>query len=601
MTTKILNRRQARWAQELSSYDFKIIYRKGSSNGKPDALSRRSEYRPEEGGNLGEFVDTVLKPYHIDLESIKDRFVASVQRLAALPSIKFTEDLLDQVREAAAKDLNYQAEIVRAQSSKRLQSISYEDGVLYWKNRLWLPDCDELKHTIVSGEHDTRVAGHFGQGRTLELVSRNFFWPAMDDWVAKYVNECLSCQKNKSARHKGYGLLSPLELPLAPWTSISWDFITGLPSAGEEGYTSVWVVVDRFTKMAHFIPLRNHKAGAKELAPIFAKEVWRLHGLPREVISDRDSRFTSDFWQSLMQLLDIRTKMSTAFRPQTDGQTERMNQVLEAYIRAFCSYDQGNWAELLAYAEFAYNNSVASATGVSPFYANYGYHPRSIWGIESEPRKTTSKNYVDWIQQVHTQCREELTQVRERMGKYYDKRRQEAPPFKVGDLVLLDLRNIKTRRPTKKFDHKRQGPFKIVKVISRSAYKLELPKRWRIHDSFHASLLEPYRKPSLAGRDDPTPEQVLEEVGEVEPEGEHSDEYTPKAIRDIIKVGTAIKYLVEWNDFPDTKDWTLEPRQHVEGCPELIWDYWKDNRDKPVHERFLTWGKRNDPTFMDED
>ena len=187
------------------------------------------------------------------------------------------------------------------------------------------------------------------------------------------------------------------------------------------------------------------------------------------------------------------------------------------------------------------------------------------------------------------------------MGKYYDKRRQESPPFKVGDLVLLDLRNIKTRRPTRKFDHKRQGPFKIIKVVSRSAYRLELPKRWRIHDSFHVSLLEPYRKPSLAGRDDPSPEQALEEVGEVEPEGEYSDEYAPKAIRDIIKVGTSIKYLVEWKDFPDTKDWTLEPRQHVEGCPELIWEFWKAHRDKLVHERFLTWGKRNDPTFMDED
>ena len=295
MTTKILNRRQARWAQELAAYNFKIVYRKGSSNGKADALSRRSEYRPEGGGSDDENLRTVLKPEQIDLESIKKRFIASSRKLAALPKIKFDEDLLHEVRKAAAKDKEYQAEMEITQGAKRPGTHSVEDGVLYWKNRLWLPDDDGLKQWIVSGEHDTRVAGHFGQARTLELVSRNFFWPFFESWIARYIKECLSCQKDKATHHKSYGLLSPLETPYAPWTSISWDFITGLPESGDEKYCSVWVVVDRFTKMAHFIPPQSNKLGAKELARIFAKEVWRLHGLPREVVSDRDSRFTSNF------------------------------------------------------------------------------------------------------------------------------------------------------------------------------------------------------------------------------------------------------------------------------------------------------------------
>jgi transposase InsO family protein len=597
MTTKILNRRQARWAQELAAYNFKIVYRKGSSNGKADALSRRSEYRPEGGGSDDENLRTVLKPEQIDLESIKKRFIASSRKLAALPKIKFDEDLLHEVRKAAAKDKEYQAEMKIAQGAKRPGTHSVEDGVLYWKNRLWLPDDDGLKQWIVSGEHDTRVAGHFGQARTLELVSRNFFWPFMESWIARYIKECLSCQKDKATRHKSYGLLSPLETPYAPWTSISWDFITGLPESGDEKYCSVWVVVDRFTKMAHFIPLQSNKLGAKELARIFAKEVWRLHGLPREVVSDRDSRFTSNFWQSLMEMLGIQTKMSTAFRPQTDGQTERMNQVLEAYIRTFCNYDMSNWSELLPYAEFAYNNSEASATGFSPFYANFGYNPRSAWGLEAEPKNPTATNYIKWIQEVHNSCKDSLITARERMGKYYDKRRQEAPPFKVGDLVLLDMRNIKKRRPAKKFDHKREGPFKIIKVISPTAYRLELPKRWKIHNAFHVSLLEPYHKPSLPDREDPTPTQVLEEIGEVEPEEEAEDGYTPKAVRDIIKNGSTIKYLIEWEEYLEIKDWTLEARQNVEGCPALIWDFWKNNQEKPIHDRFKTWGKRNDPLY----
>jgi len=300
-----------------------------------------------------------------------------------------------------------------------------------------------------------------------------------------------------------------------------------------------------------------------------------------------------------MELLNVRMRMSTAFQLQTHGQTERMNQVLEAYVCSFCDYDQSNWSELLAYAEFAYNNSVSATTGISPFYANYGYHPRSIWGIEVTAKNLTSRNYVGWIKEVHDHCREALDKARERMGKYYDRRRNEAPPFKVGDWVLLDLRNVKSRCPTKKFDHKFEGPFKVIKAVSRFAFRLELPKRWRIHNVFHILLLEPYRRPTIPGREDPTPEQVVEEVGEVEPEGEVSDDYAPKAIRDIVKLGRSVKYLVEWEGFPDTKDWTLKPYQHVVGCPELVWTYWKEHQDKPIHERFRSWGRKNDPSFME--
>jgi hypothetical protein len=298
-----------------------------------------------------------------------------------------------------------------------------------------------------------------------------------------------------------------------------------------------------------------------------------------------------------MEMLDIRTKLSTAFHPQTDGQTERMNQVLEAYIRAFCDSDQLNWPDLLPYAEFAYNNSVASATGFSPFYANYGYHPRSLWGIEKEPENPTATNYIAWVKSVHSNCLQALQSTRDRMAKYYDRKRHQSPPFKFGDLVLLNLRNVKTRTPSKKLDHKYQGPFKIIKVLSPTAYRLELPARWKIHNVFHVSLLEPYHQPSLPDRLAPTPQQVLEEVGDIEPEGEISDEYTPCAIQDIVKVGRSIKYLVEWEGYPAVKDYTLEPWQHVVGCPALVWDYWKNNQSKPVHDRFKSWGKRNDPTF----
>ena len=197
----------------------------------------------------------------------------------------------------------------------------------------------------------------------------------MDLDIEKYIQACPDCQRDKSWRHRRYELLSPLELPYAPWQSIAMDFITDLPRSNN--CTELWVVVDRFSKMAHFIPLEQDKKNAEDLARIFAREVCRLHGLPRDIVSDRDSRFTSHTWKDFLSVTGIRPRMSTAFHPQTDGQTERVNQVLEAYLRPYINQEQEDWVDLLPIAEHAYNNLVTSATGMTPFYANYGRHPES--------------------------------------------------------------------------------------------------------------------------------------------------------------------------------------------------------------------------------
>ena len=166
----------------------------------------------------------------------------------------------------------------------------------------------------------------------IEFVTRNFYWERLTDWINDYVRSCDECQDNKSPRHAKYGLLQPLEVPYAAWTSISTEFITQLPES--QGCTQIMVVVDRFTKMAHFIDLGTD-ATAEDVAGTFLREVWRLHGLPSEVISDMDAKFSGKFWESLCKSLGISRRMSTAYHPQTDGQTERTNQVLEGYLRNF--------------------------------------------------------------------------------------------------------------------------------------------------------------------------------------------------------------------------------------------------------------------------
>src|SRR5690606_8150880 len=370
-TTKVLNRRQARWAIKLSSFDFKIIYRPGTQNTRADALSRCSEFAPKEGDTqakqpirtLLKEGQLVMKPEEKDLQCFDypgQEYIVSSVHIAAIQTQRFTDSFIKRVQTAAKQDSDYLKIYQALKNGETVaKEISIENDCLLYKQRLWLPDDgSRLRVEVLEDQHDSKHAGHYGQQKTLELVRRNFYWPKMEEMVEHYVSTCDNCQRNKTTRHKRFGLLHPLETPYAPWDSISMDFITQLPKSA--GNTQIWVVVDRFTKMARFIALPP-KCKAPDLARLFAKEIFRFHGLPLDIVSDRDSRFTSNFWKELMELLEIKRNMSTAFHPQTDGQTERVNQTLEAYLRAFANYEQSNWSDLLHVAEFAYNNSESSA------------------------------------------------------------------------------------------------------------------------------------------------------------------------------------------------------------------------------------------------
>ena len=175
------------------------------------------------------------------------------------------------------------------------------NDILHYRGRLYVPK--QMIPTILESEHDNKVAGHFGQEKTIELLRRNFWWRGMDTDITAYILVCPDCQRDRSRRHRRYSLLSPLELPYAPWQSIAMDFITKLPRSN--GCTELWVVIDRFSKMAHFIPLEEDKKIAKDLARIFAREICRLHGLPRDIVSDCDSRFTSNTWKDFLSLTRI--------------------------------------------------------------------------------------------------------------------------------------------------------------------------------------------------------------------------------------------------------------------------------------------------------
>lgn len=459
--------------------------------------------------------------------------------------------------------------------------FTLDHGAVLYRNRLWIPEGDTLREEILHDEHDSQLAGHMGQDKTTELIKRNYYWPGMDVDIADYVRSCDQCQRNKSSRHRRYGLLQPLELAVAPWTSLSMDFITELPESN--GYSEIWVIIDRFSKMAHFIPLKKGEKSADHLARIFLKEVWRFHGLPNNIVSDRDSRFSSTFWKALMRLLGIDQKMSTAYHPQTDGQTERVNQSLEAYLRFYTNYEQDDWSEMLPMAEFAYNNSATTATQMSPFYVNYGFHPRSNWPRPDENiRNPVSRIYAHWIKQIHDQCREQLERTRGAMGRYYDKRRHSGPKFKPGDLVMVDGRNIKTKRACKKLDHKMHGPFEIDTMISSHAARIRLPGRWRVHNVFHVSLLEPYRQSQMRKPIDP--KAVLQAIQDIEDQEYYDIDEIMASTWDVTQ--SRVLYLVKWDGWPDRKDWTEEPFEHFsDGGLKLLVEFHRNNPRAPKDHR----------------
>ena len=270
------------------------------------------------------------------------------------------------------------------------------------------------------------------------------------------------------------------------------DFIKPLPIS--EGYDSILIVVDRLTKMSVFLPMKTTLT-SPQLADLLIREIFTRHGLPSSIISDRGLKFVAKFWQSIMDKLRIKLNLSTAFHPQTNGQTEQVNQSVKHYLRVFTSYNQDDCSAILGQASFAYNNTYHTATKLTPFFANFGYHPR--WVDKVMPMTETNvpivHQIVEDIRPVHKQCQDNIASANERYSIAYNRKRRKTPEFKIGDLVMLSFKNITTLRPSKKLDVKWQGPFKIKELIRTHACRLELPVIMKNHNVFHVTLLETYQ------------------------------------------------------------------------------------------------------------
>jgi hypothetical protein len=237
------------------------------------------------------------------------------------------------------------------------------------------------------------------------------------------------------------------------------DFIEKLPSSS--GFTSILVVVDRLSKQSIFIPTYDTITSA-ELARLFVLHVFSKHGVPSHVTSDRGSEFVSHFFRSLGKALDMKLHFTSGYHPEGDGQTERTNQTLEQYLRVYCNYQQDNWSDLLPIAEFAYNNAPSASTGISPFFANKGYHPSITFHPERDLTSVRARDFVVDLDELHQELRVHLAEAQRRYQGPADARRTPAPEFKEGDLVYVKSDSFRSTRPSKKLSEKNLGPFEII-------------------------------------------------------------------------------------------------------------------------------------------
>ncbi|KAJ9517102.1 hypothetical protein QJQ45_002613 [Haematococcus lacustris] len=484
--------------------------------------------------------------------------------------------LLQAIRSAYDDDERFNNEAYTSQLH-RLEGLWLTEN-----GKVVVPNSKPLRQRVMRTMHDNQAAGHLGVSKTLDQVTRWFDWAGVSEDVRHYVRNCHSCQVNKASSLKPAGKLQPLPIPLRAWDSVSMDLIVKLPASGPQKYDSILVFVDRLTKMVHLVKTWE-SITAPQYAKLFIEHVFRLHGMPRDVISDRGPQFKNHFWAEVAKLLRVQVNLSSAYHPQTDGQTERMNRVVEEMLRHYIRPDQRDWADHLPLVEFAINNARQESTRFTPFYLNYGYHPRRAELLDLPQKVPRAHDFVLNIRRAVEQARLCLEKAQKRQKVYADGKRRHAT-FAPGDMVLLSTQNMRghSAQPgVRKLKPRYVGPFEVQYMVGEAAVKLELPQQWsRFHNVFHVSLVKPYRSDgssAVPGVSSPPPEQWLdgEPVYTVERVLDHRLVNTGKRKGKDKKSETKkprLEFLVKWQGYGDEHN-TWEPRSQLTGCQELLRQY----------------------------
>jgi transposase InsO family protein len=536
MTTKELNARQARWAEELSSYDFVIEHIKGKENVVADALSRRPDYKEEN------IIDRTNKIFE---ETERGLVINKNVQLKMVTMTNDNEELDNKIREETRRDERYPEKEIEADGFKRFNGL-----VIVPK---------KLETDIMQRYHTDIREGHPGEARTIEKIQRNYYFPGAVRKVRKFIQTCDECQRNKPTRQKAQGKMHKGLTPTRPWQHITVDFVD-VPSVknvySQDRMDQVMVVVDRFTKQTILIPAKKSYT-TKEVFHIFWERVFSIFGIPETITSDRDKIFRSKEWLQLMKDIGVTQILSTANHQQTDGQSERKIQEIQAYLRNYLDYEQTNWMELLPVTQYALNDAESATTKVTPNFAVFGTIREKGW----EKPVDEETPLAERMRIYHHSIKMEQEWMKEQYKRYYDQKRVEAPSLEEGGRVYLRRRtlgqkkfNVKTLRESTKLDQLQLGPFTIKKKLDFDNYELLLPPRMKIHPVFHISLLQPTENP-----------ETIEDI-------EANDaEYEVEKILDKRTRKGVTEYKIRWKGYSNEDD-TWEPTSHL-NCPEKIREF----------------------------
>lgn len=585
MTTKQLTERQARWAEFLSQFSFKISYRPGVLNGKADLLSRRSQDITDEGRQ--QRLTTLLTSDMLDpdlVASFSALWLNDTIHLATTsvsdPSSPPTliQNILERIRSATSDDpistvirnsiLSHARRlppiVARSGYHMSLADLSIQDDILYFRGKVLVPPVDSIRLDLLSHFHDHPLSGHPGDRIMFDALLRSYYWPTMRKDCIRYVRNCHNCTRSKGSTSAPQGFLNPLPVSAQPWLNVTMDLIENLPECTRNGRTfrHIFVAVDRLTKDKEIAPLTSKSD--HEILATFHRRVVCRHGCPFSVISDRGSAFISDAFAKYAQQHSISLKHSSAEHPQTDGQTENANRVIKNYLRASVNHLQDNWVDFLPQIEFVWRNSVHRSTGMSPFFAIHGFNarvPLSTTSQPSAPSLPSPQAVVRRRDALNTLLYRNLRWAQDEQSSQANKHRVQHPQYRVGDLVFVKSIPSFSNRPSHSLSNKREGPWPIIRVIDDKCYQVCLPPH--IKSAGHCDLFSPDKLTLASGKPFPNQNEPPPEPEVVEDsEGLH-DEWAVKDIVDCRLFRGNVQYKAtyegnwdEWNSNPPWQDWT---------------------------------------------